>query len=150
MWFLSISWAYFYVNFDSFLILLDRSNFIFYKQIGISSAFFTILCHSLRFISQSLLTQIFFFCLILGQRFKGFLLNPKVRHVFSFFLIKLHAFMHFSCILLKFSHQRKIGVFDDFLHFGQIWFMGFCSCIILTWSTCFNFIIFKICSNFRN
>ena len=39
--------------------------------------------------------QIFFlFLVILGQSFKGFLPNPKVRHFFPFFFIILHVFMH--------------------------------------------------------
>ena len=95
--------------FDSFPIPPNRSNFFYLKQIWIRSAFFTILCLSLWFLSRSLLIQFIFylfFCLILGQRFKGFLLNPKVRHFCPFFFYQItciHAFFK------KFRINKKLG-----------------------------------------
>ena len=69
--------------------------------------------YSFVFLSDSsldLFSPKFFFVIFLGQRFKGFLQKLRVRHFCPFFLIKLHAFMHFSCfIFLNFRIIEKLG-----------------------------------------
>ena len=94
--FLSISRAYFHVHFNSFQIPLDQLDFFFKNTYRNRIRLFkTTLCLSLWF----LLTKNFI-VVFLGQRLKGFLQTLKVRHFFPFFFIKLHDFMHFSCIFL--------------------------------------------------
>ena len=69
-----------------FRFLKTYSNYIWFFQ-----KFFVFLSDS----SLDPFSQIFFFFgHFLGQSFKGFLPNPKVRHFFPFFLIILHVFMH--------------------------------------------------------
>ena len=131
---------------------LDSSRLIeyhFFKQIGIRSDVHHSFCLSLRFLF-SIPYHAKSFCLFLGQKFKSFLTHPKVRHFYSFFLIKLHAFMHLFqnfhikgnfwflmilCILIKIvswvfvhaSHkhdsQALISKFYDFFKFSKLGFM---------------------------
>ena len=97
--FLSISRAYFHVHFDSFPIPLDWSNFKILKHIGIRSDF---LNYSLSFspIPLSIPSHnfFFFFVIFLVKDSTGFLQKLKVRPLWPSFFIKLHDFMHFSCI----------------------------------------------------
>ena len=101
-WFLPINRACFHVYFNSCSIPLDRSNFEFYKHIGIRFEFFKRTFHlSLQFLSWSLLSNLFsiflfYFCCFCGQRFKGFLHTLKVRLFYPFFFIILHDYMYFS------------------------------------------------------
>ena len=97
-----ISRAYFHVHFDS-----SRSiGFHFFKHMGIRPVLLKLLFVFLSDSSLDPFSPFFFLVIFLGQRFKGFLQTPKVRHFCPFFFIKLHDFMHF---LMDFCTYRILG-----------------------------------------
>ena len=101
--FLSTCQTFLHVHFNSYLIPLDRLDFVFLKtyrnQFWLFQKFFVFLSNS----SLDPFSQKLFFCRFLGQSFEGFLPNPKVRHFCPFFFIILHVFMHFLGIFALFK-----------------------------------------------
>ena len=83
-----------------------------------------------------------FFWSFYESKFQGFSSLTPSKSLLPFFLLN---YMH-TCIFIKFFQifeLKKFWVFDDFECFDLVCWMGFCSCIILTWSLGFNFFFFK-------